>query len=280
MKRIWPFMAMDNRQAETYLEKQAAKGYHLSYRGDFLASFDKGPPKKVKYCISSFTWKEEDELEAYKVMAEDAGWKFVDEMQGGCTFVSKENEEPTPLYTDWRDECRLTRKSVWWTEPGVNLSVLLAGYALMLFTPDELQSDIKWWGMNLLIALLCLFVGSSIIRVGGYLISSTLALRRDEPPRKNIYRIGKTLSYIRAAIGYTIHLVLAIVIGYKLLKLYLAGSFYAWSITIALALLVGIFILYIFIEEKHPKIASIIKWIMVGLLLLLIPLVIAACVDA
>jgi len=288
MIRIWTFMAMDNRQAEAYLEKQAAKGYHLSWHGDFLAHFDKGLPKKVKYCISSFTWEVEDELEAYKVMAQDAGWNFVDEMQGGCIFVSKENEEPVPLYTDWRDECRLTRKSVWNRELAIFSSFFLDAVCLILFALLKLHGSTMWWTINLICACAIVYLGSGIIRSGWYMVAVTIALRKDEPPREKVRGIERIVNYVRAVIYYiTAFAIVMIGLYYllgkiipALLRILAAGNFYAWSITIVLALLVGIFILYVFIEEKHQKAATAIKWIMAGLLLLLTPVVIAACVDA
>ena len=119
------------------------------------------------------------------------------------------------------------------------------------------------------------------------MVAVTIALRKDEPPREKVRGIERIVNYVRAVIYHTTAFAFVMIVLYYLLgkiipvlfRIFAAGNFYAWSITIVLALLVGIFILYVFIEEKHPKAATVIKWIMIGLLLLLTPVVIAACVD-
>ena len=53
VNHFWPFMKVDTRAAETYLEAQSRKGLHIRHIDDYglMATYEKGIPRNLKYCI-------------------------------------------------------------------------------------------------------------------------------------------------------------------------------------------------------------------------------------
>lgn len=286
MFRIWPFMRMDNRQAEKYLEENAANGYHFRCRGlgEFTVHFEKSEPKNVKYCISSFTWKENEEFESYKTMAEDSGWNLVEKQKGNSIFVSDEGKTPTPLYTDWHDEYELTKKSVWRIMDSGYEIFLISMACITSFLRENFDIDYAW---KMIIASLVVFFVVSLIRSVWYMFKAASALQRDLPMSDREHDIGKTLNYVRAVVGCIVAWIGMIVATYiiitklipKIISLYLAGNVIVWGITISLITFASILTLAVLFHEKNRKIEKLLEILLIAVFLIFMVFLLVGCIE-
>lgn len=273
VKRIWPFMWADYKSAEKYLEKMAAKGLMLKAIDDFLfagfgfiATYEVTKPQKRKFCIDGFKGNTED-VERYMVMAEDAGWYVVAADYGILIFASKENENPTPLQTDWKNEYRLIRKSFWKIDIPLGIGALLIIY--MFYKLESLEDVNMFEPINLtLIYILLFFIFSlaGLFRAVTFYIRSELAIRRDVPLKQISDAGAKLWGMLHSVIGLLIALIMFGRLAAYLYNGVFSGETYkmVYSSIIAISL-AGIMILsHLEITSKNKYV----KMLFIGLLLI------------
>lgn len=199
VNRIWPFVLADNKLAEEYLEKQAAKGLILDGFGGwgFIASYRVEKPQQRTFCIDGFkgNW---DEQGHYLRMAKDAGWKYAAELPGHIFFISEEGQTPIPTQTDFKEEYLQIRKSLWSLEMPVGI-VLLAFFILMAALDPT--------GFLLTIVespqILCAYIFGTIgfVKALLFYVKSSLAIRRNIPISEGNWKAAMFWGYIRALTG-------------------------------------------------------------------------------
>lgn len=187
--RLWAFSRLDCRAAEQYLEKQAAKGYILKNIAQpylLWATFEKTAPKKIRYCIDSLNG-DKAERQAYIEFAADGGWHAVCILSGQIVFASEEGENPPPMQTDWQEEYRQIRKSLWKPDIPMGIFVIILFwlmYKLMGFldidvTVGEIMTAGHFMGFGLAVfAISCMAV---FLRAVLFYIRSEIAIRKGVP---------------------------------------------------------------------------------------------------
>lgn len=99
------FAAYDRRGIETYLEKQAEKGWMFLAFGTIGWKFKRIEPKKLHFAVSyfqnvsAFDTVATPELQTYREFCAHAGWRFLDSSEKMQIFCS-EAEDPTPIDSD------------------------------------------------------------------------------------------------------------------------------------------------------------------------------------
>ena len=107
--RIFPYLCVDYKAAQAWLEKQGAEGLRLAgVSCRYLARFtrEEGP---VHYFVDLAA----DGGADYLQLCADAGWERVAQVQGMDLFVSRPGEDPVPIQSDpIMEERRFGRKFV------------------------------------------------------------------------------------------------------------------------------------------------------------------------
>lgn len=191
IRRLWPFMRMDYKAAEEYLEKKAAQGLLLKewavyYHGLFsMATYEKAEPQKRKYCIDAIAADSEEAAEDYLQMAEDAGWKPIAAENGMVIFVSEENQKPVPMQTDWENEYRQIRKSFWRMELPLGIGTILILWVLPMIDAEPPILSVEAFRQDSAISLLLLpFIAVPSVlalRAGLFYLRSEIAIRTGKP---------------------------------------------------------------------------------------------------
>ena len=277
--RLWAFSRLDCRAAEQYLEKQAAKGYILkSIAQPYLlwGTFEKTAPKKIRYCIDSLNG-DKAERQAYIEFASDGGWHEVCTLPGQVIFASAEGENPPPMQTDWQEEYRQIRKSLWRSDIPMGIFVIalfLLTYKLMDFLDIKVTAgEIMTAGYSrslalVFLAILCMAV---FLRAVLFYIQSEIAIRRGVPLKPAKSETGRFWS------------IMHIFYGIALLWFSTACVFHAISGQLELGdgfsyLIIGVFVvmtLLIFAKERIGAVRS--QKIMVGLGIICIVLAVVQC---
>lgn len=137
--KFWPFLKADYKSAEQYLEKQSKKGLHIRYINPYgiTATYEKGEPKDIRYCIDYYTGTEED-AGTYQTMLKDAGWNFVGHWDGYLFFASNEKERPPRIYTEQKEEMSRLRRGLWLFDLPVGILSLILAYFTFTSFPETM----------------------------------------------------------------------------------------------------------------------------------------------
>lgn len=122
-RRKYSFRHFQYRECDAfarYLEKQAAKGWHLKdWR--FGLFFEKGEPKKVKYAVEVFpkgderASRPEQDAEEFAEYCQAAGWELVDGRRKFCIFRAIRSDA-IPIATPeerYENICKSEREHLW-----------------------------------------------------------------------------------------------------------------------------------------------------------------------
>lgn len=118
-KKKYTFITFKEYETEAfaeYLEKMAAKGWFLkNIRQNCIECFEKGEPKRLKFCVavlpgdSEFESAESMEALQFREYCEEGGWKL---QYGGALWqiFYTEEEDTVPIETDPRIQLEIQRK--------------------------------------------------------------------------------------------------------------------------------------------------------------------------
>lgn len=219
--RFWPFMKADYKAAEKYLEAQSRKGLHIKHIDNYgiVATYEKGIPKNVKYCIDYLNLDDADEAENYQTMLEDAGWTYVGDLDKYLIFASKDGETPVPINTDWREEYRLMRKGLWRYEVpmGIIALALLVG---LLVIPDITFDTIEQICIGIILWCAGGFGLIGLIYSFLFYWNSGRALKNDEPMKARGEKEARVWGIFHGAFG--------VVAGIGVLARYICVDYNHW----------------------------------------------------
>jgi hypothetical protein len=98
------FWAWQEEREEKWLADMSKKGWHLKRVGFFNYTFEKGQPADYIYRFD-FKVMGKDDLEDYKSMFEDAGWKCIGNFSSWFYFRADSNQDPDrELYSNNRSK--------------------------------------------------------------------------------------------------------------------------------------------------------------------------------
>lgn len=115
VKRVMNFRVNDYRDIEARLEKMAESGLFLKECSNFLWTFEKGEPQKLKYTVtyfsegSIFNPEITDNQQTYFDYAKEAGWEAVTQCNQMQIFSSK-LENPIPFETQESEKLENIKK--------------------------------------------------------------------------------------------------------------------------------------------------------------------------
>lgn len=200
--RFWPFMKTDCRAAEAYLEAQSRKGLHIHHIDDYgvVATYEKGIPKNIKYCIDYLHLDDKEEAEAYETMLADAGWSYVADMDMYLIFASKDGASPVPINTDWREEYRLMRKGLWRYEIPTGILALILCIALFRISTINIDSPEKLC-IGIALLSMCGFGMTGLIHSLLYYWNTYRAFKRNEPMNLRSTKRAKKWGIVHALFG-------------------------------------------------------------------------------
>ena len=182
--RPWFFGALDYKAAEAYLEKQAGRGYLLKAVGTpypFSATYQRTEPKQVKYSIDGVFGTEEEKRE-YIDFAKDGGWHKTAQCGGAIIFASEEGKSPPPMQTDWEEEYRRMRRSLWKTDIPVGITVLGICWIMSKLDVDFLKALLREEFILAGLLVLYLFFGFLFfLRAIWFYVRSETAIRTQRP---------------------------------------------------------------------------------------------------
>lgn len=152
-KRIMNFRFDRYEDAESKLEKLAAKGLFLEECGSFFWTFRKGTPKKLKYTVTFFSEGSvfnpdiTDNQLTYIEYAKAAGWDFVTQFNQMQIFSSS-TDNPIPFETDENEKLNTIKECMKKSFiPSMIVMILVFVLNLMLqfnsfqFNPIDFLSD-------------------------------------------------------------------------------------------------------------------------------------------
>lgn len=201
-KRLWPFVLADNKLAEAYLEKQAAKGLILDSINIYglWATYRIEEPQKRHYCVDGFKGKKEEQGR-YVRMAKDAGWHYVTELPGHIFFAADPGTNPVPTQTDWREEYLQIRKGLWSQDMplGIFTSIMLLLFAWLWKALEVGPLPIDWEVLYSLAIFGFILLG--FIKAICFYLRSAIALRRDMPMRQGSMKSAMVWGYTRTILG-------------------------------------------------------------------------------
>ena len=90
---IRTFLAWQEKKEEKWLEGMSKKGWHLVRVGFFNYTFEKGEPRDYAYRFD-FKIMGKDDLEEYKALFEDAGWKCIGNFSSWYYFRADRSKNP------------------------------------------------------------------------------------------------------------------------------------------------------------------------------------------
>ena len=202
-KRIWPFVLADNKLAEAYLEKQAAKGLILERIGNygFIATYRKEEPQDRHYCVDGFKGKK-DEQGRYIRMAKDAGWHYVTQQPGHIFFTAEPCTNPVPTQTDWREEYQQIRKGLWSQDMPLGIfTTLFILLMVWLWRALEINESLPLNWETIYTYAIFVFIYIGFLKGILFYIKSAVALRRDKPMKPGSFKIAMLWGYARAISG-------------------------------------------------------------------------------
>lgn len=202
VNHFWPFMKVDTRAAETYLEAQSRKGLHIRHIDDYglMATYEKGIPRNLKYCIDYPNIDREAEGDAYEQMLKDAGWTLVADMDLYLIFASEDDQTPVPIHTDWREECQILRKGLWrWEFPLGIISLIVFAFTVGIEPGNEAQ--ILNWILSIGLWCICGFGLVGLVHSMLYCYDVHCALAKDTPIKIKPAKTAKLWGSFHTTLG-------------------------------------------------------------------------------
>lgn len=213
VKKLWAFSRLDYKAAEQYLQKQAAKGYILKEINQFSllwATYEKTEPKEIHYCIDGLSGDKAARQE-YIDFAADGGWHLVCQMSGQVVFASEEGKNPPPVQTDWENEYRQMRKSLWKLDIPMGIFIGIFFWFMLkfhLWSFDASLTAVESIG-EILFDILALSVFIVFLRAIWFYIRSEIAIRQGKPLKPSGLRTGRFWAVMHINYGIGILLVIA-----------------------------------------------------------------------
>ncbi|MGI6364796.1 MAG: DUF2812 domain-containing protein [Bacillota bacterium] len=138
--RFWFLFSWQIGQIQAWLEAMAARGWHLSRFGDFLAVFRQGPPGEVRYRCDCFKFRNpelRDKIDLYAA----AGWQYLGSR--GETHIFRAEDPAAPeIHTDPQEYISATTR--------LRRGLIVLAVALALAIPASiyrLVRDFPSWRM-------------------------------------------------------------------------------------------------------------------------------------
>ncbi len=167
---LFPFLTMDYKAAEGWLNDQAAQGWQ--YTGDttlwdYLLCLRRAERTDLRYCVDISGGKKDQD---YRDFLAQAGWNWEGSIRGMDIFSSLPGAAPVPIQTDADLERQRFGRRYFWTTWLADLIVSLAAVALIVWLYGHLMAPASlsglllsmlssWWGLFRL-ALLPVFLAS------------------------------------------------------------------------------------------------------------------------
>lgn len=202
VNRIWPFMKVDARAAEEYLEEQSKKGLHIRHIDCYglIATYEKNIPRNLKYCIDYPNIDRVEEGDAYEQMLKDAGWTLVADLDLYLIFASEDDQTPVPIHTDWREECRVLRKGLCRYEFPLGIIALIV-FALTVGIEPGNEAQILNWILSIGLWCICGFGITGLLHSVLYCWNVHCALAKDEPIKIKPAKTAKVWGSLHTILG-------------------------------------------------------------------------------
>ena len=139
-----------------WLKSMSARGWHLKQIVFLFYQFEKGEPRDYEYA-HDFRIESKTDLEDYRALVEDTGWKYIDHASSWQYFrIDATKAKDAPIYSN-QESLKGMYKRIFWL-------LAISGLPIFLFV---LNGGLKRPGfINNLVGVMVLLILYSIIRVG------------------------------------------------------------------------------------------------------------------
>lgn len=166
---LFPFLTMDYKAAEAWLNDQAAQGWQYTSKTTlwgYLLCFRRTMHTDLTYCVDIAGGKKDQD---YRDFLNQAGWGWEGTIQGMDIFSSLSGAVPIPIQTDPDLERQRFGRRYFWNTWLAGLAATLLAIALLFWllgdqmTPTDLSGLLlfmlsSWWGLIRLALLPILLV--------------------------------------------------------------------------------------------------------------------------